>query len=978
MDTWKGPTGHAATLRWRAAAGTAAALHRRAAATAAAAATALDAIRPIPADQREQHELAERLRAAASLLTPGWLGAPLDAQSEDAPLGGPAQPAFVRIGTAQPLDDARFPVVVPLLGTGHLTVDADSRDPRVAGLLRSVLLRLLAAAPAGSLLVRGVDATAEGQLFAPFAPLADAGLMPPPVTDRTGLRAVLAEAEQWVRPTRPAAARYNRHDRTLLVVVGSLPELTEAADLARIGALAREGPEAGLHLIVAGWPPPPLTAETSQAPLARSTMIAMRNPYALVGDPPGGPFSAPVPHLPGTGLNSPVFLDECPPVPLLDRVCRDLAARFHADYRRTVDDLLPESPDGFWTESSADGLSTPVGHDGERTVPLGFDERTPHWLVGGRDAAGKSAFLVNVLYGLCTRYHPDELALYLVDFADGTAFTEFVPEPADGSDGTAPGGPWLPHVRAVGVQADREYGLAVLRELDAELDRRTAPETRVPAQRGASARPAHRILCVLDEFALLLADEDEIGTEALARLESVARRGRSAGVHLILTGRPTPVLAALRARRDSFLGQFPVRVALPGGADVLEPTNDSAAGLPLGTAVVNTAGGLGGPRGATRGHERTVRFPDPHADPGALSGLRHRLWADRPAGTPAPGVFTGYLTPPAPPVPAPGAGPDTTVRREPAVAAPTAGPAAAGGARTDATDGPAAVIGAPVGLLVDVPPRPAELPLDRSPGRHLAVLGADPAGAGVLAGAARGLAARHPAGSVEFMVAAPAADPAADALTAELARRHRVGRVDAAGLAGALELAGPGYLVLFAADELVAGAHLSADRIRALLRDGPARGVHLLGWWRATAPFAALLATPPQPEAAPPQPEKAPGAEEAPGPEDVAGAEHVRGPEDVRGPEAVVGDEVAGPDGGAGSEAGGSSEPGDGAGAVAAGGATVDGLVLLDVPETEVAGLLGRPVRWRPRPGRALLYDRRTGQASLVVPYAAPGGEGRP
>ena len=31
-------------------------------------------------------------------------------------------------------------------------------------------------------------------------------------------------------------------------------------------------------------------------------------------------------------------------------------------------------------------------------------------------------------------------------------------------------------------------------------------------------------------------------------------------------------------------------------------------------AVVNTAGGLGGPRGATRGHERTVRFPDPHAD----------------------------------------------------------------------------------------------------------------------------------------------------------------------------------------------------------------------------------------------------------------------------------------------------------------------------------------------------------------------------
>ncbi|MFY1674728.1 FtsK/SpoIIIE domain-containing protein [Plantactinospora sp. WMMB334] len=957
MDTWRGPTGHAATLRWRAAAGTAAALHRRAAATTAAASSALDALRPVPADQREQHELAERLRAAASLLAPGWLGAPLDAQSEDAPLGGPAAPAFVRIGTAQPLDDARFPVVVPLLGTGHLTVDADSRDPRVAGLLRCVLLRLLAAAPAGSLLVRAVDAATEGQLFAPFAPLADAGLMPPPVADRTGLRAVLAEAEHWVRPTRPAAARYNRHDRTLLVVLGSLPELTEATDLARIGALAREGPEAGLHLVVAGWPPPPLTAQTSVAPLSRATMIAMRNPYALVGDPPGASFSAPGPHLPGTGLNAPVFLDESPPAPLLDRVCRDLAARFHADYRRTLHDLLPDAPDGFWTESAGDGLSTPVGHDGERTVTLGFDDRTPHWLVGGRDGAGKTAFLVNVLYGLCSRYRPGELALYLVDFADGRAFTEFVPEPADG--GTGPGRPWLPHVRVVGMQADREYGLTVLRELDAELDRRElagrelarreaadasppsadrqqpAATPSVPAQRrgadGSAERPTPRIVCVLDEFALLLAEEDAVGVEALARLESVARRGRAGGVHLILTGRPTPVLAALRARRDSLLGQFPVRVALPGGADVLEPANDSAAGLPVGTAVVNTAGGLGGPRGATRGHERIIRYPDPYADPGALSGLRHRLWADRPAGTSGPAVFTGYLSPPLPPVP-PGDGPDAVATEDPEAVA---------GGRVSGC--------APVGMLVDVSPRPAELRLDKAPGRHLAVLGPDPAGAGVLAGAARGLAARHPAGSVEFVIAIAGPDPVATALAATLGRRHRVDLVGAAGLADALALPGPGYLVAFGLDDLLpdppapgppapdspapdspapdspapdspAPGGLAADRLRALLRDGPARGVHLLGWWRAIRPFADLVAVPPEP---------GPSADPEPG----AGAEG--------------GPEVEAP-------------------------AIIDGLVFLDVPEPEVTRLLGRAVGWRPRPGRALLYDRRTDRASLVVPYGAP------
>lgn len=87
----------------------AAALHRQAAAAAVAAATTLDATQPAPADQREQHELAERLRAAAAALVPGWLGAPLAAQAADTPLGGPELPEFVRIGTAQPLDDARFP-----------------------------------------------------------------------------------------------------------------------------------------------------------------------------------------------------------------------------------------------------------------------------------------------------------------------------------------------------------------------------------------------------------------------------------------------------------------------------------------------------------------------------------------------------------------------------------------------------------------------------------------------------------------------------------------------------------------------------------------------------------------------------------------------------------------------------------------------------------------------------------------------------
>ncbi len=786
----------------------AAALHRQAGATVEAAAAALESQAPSAADPLEQHRLAEELRAAASELTPGWLGAPLDAQSATTPLGGTFPPQFVRLGMAQPLDDARFPAVIPLLGTGHLTVDADARDPRVAGLLRCLLLRLLATAPAGSLLVRAVDGTGGGTVFAPFAALADAGLLSPTATDRAQLRDVLTEAEKWLRPVRGGAVRRGRRDRMMLLVIASLPELTEGADLVRIAALAQQGPESGLHLIVAGWPPPPLTAETTQAPLPRTTQVSLRNPYAVIGNPPGATFGS-IPE--AVWLNAPVFLDDDPPPHLLDAVCRELAAHSAAASRVTLADLLPDPAEEIWSGDAADGLGTTVGHDGDTPLVLRFNDLTPHWMVGGRSGAGKTAFLINVLYGLGTRYSPDELGLYLLDFKEGVSFAEFVPTRRDRT--------WLPHARAVGVESDREYGLAVLRDLDAEMSRRSVAYKRAGVTRFADlravaaeegrGRPMPRILCVIDEFQVLLAGNDPMANEAVQLLESLARKGRSYGIHLILASQTVLGVEALYAKRDSIFGQFPVRIALPGGGDVLEPTNDSAAGLPLGTAVVNTAGGLGGPRGATRGHERIVRFPDPHADRAVLSDLRHRLWGARdPEATP-PRIFAGYA-------------------RQHLADDPTYRAALAGrGGRPSAL----------LGRVIDVNLSTAAFPLDASPGRHLAVFGSRPDGAEVLEAAARSVAAFHSPRTTRFVISSLVAegDELAKALAVEIGHRQEVVVVDAAGLAAELDLERPGYRVVFGMDAVSAG---TLPMLRRLLREGPGRGVHLLSWWRGLRRFS--------------------------------------------------------------------------------------------------------------------------------------------
>ncbi|MBQ1024445.1 FtsK/SpoIIIE domain-containing protein [Micromonospora sp. C95] len=849
MDTVGGPK--ARTLR-------AAALHRRAAATVAAAATVLDETRPVPADQRRQYALAERLRDAATVLAPGWAGATLDAVASAHPAGeGP--PPFVRVGTAAPLDDARFPALVPMFGSGHLAIDTDAQDPRAAGLLRAVLLRVLAATPAGALLVRAVDAT--GVALAPFAALGDAGVLAPPATDADGLRAVLTEAERWVAPD---ASGSRQHERSLLLVLAALPEAHRPGDLARIEALAEQGPAAGLHLVVAGWP----AADRSALP--RATPLAMRTAYALLGDPPGAAFAGT-----GGGLNSPVFVDPDPPAELVDTVCRRIAAQVEAGTRLALSHLLPPT-DELRPAAGTDGLTSTVGDAGGRPVSLGFTELTPHWLVSGRSRDCRSTFLTTALLGLVARYGPDELSLYLVDLGAGESFAEFLQTERDRS--------WIPQVRAAAMAADREYVLDLLDQLTAEVQRRAAASARAGGQHFAELRkhrPLPRVVCVLENLQVLLSERDRLSAEVAARLDALARTGRAYGVHLVLAGEGDLGLGTRSdgGQRDSLPGQFPVRVALPGGGAVLAPTNDAAAGLPVGSAVVNTAGGLGGPRGAIRGHERMVRFPDPADEPEAVAGLRHRLWTARPPNATPPVVFAGYARP--------------LLNNDPRYRAAVAGQSTA----------PAALLG----RVVDVARSTAAVPFGPSAGRNLAVLGPRPAGCRLLATAAHSTAAHHRAGTARFVVAVADAEAAqlADTLVAELAERHQVDRVDLAGLVAVADAGEPAYLVVFGLD-VAPAEQLPPARLRALLRDGPPAGQHLLGWWRTVPSFATLV------------------------------------------------------------------EPDE----------TVDKLTAVavaGVPGAQLTPVFGRPVEWRPRPDRVVLWDGPAERGVVLVPYEVPGSvQGEP
>ncbi|MBE1492274.1 hypothetical protein H4W31_007912 [Plantactinospora soyae] len=761
--------------------GRAVAAHRQARAHLDAARYGLAEIQA-PADSGEAAGIVDRLRR---------IGEAVSAEPEPAQFF--AGPLPVRLGVATTMD-GEFPAVVPLHGGTHLAIDTDARDRRVAALLRTLVVRLLAAAPAGSVRVSVLDAAALGATFLPLRALVDAGALPPPATTEAEIAARLDEAERHARAAQQATTGT---PELLLLVAASLPD---GRDLARLAALTHAGPTAGVCVIAAGYPP--RSAGLTPPPLGGTTGVRLDHQgYAWIGDPPGHPFSSD-----GSGLAAPVRLDGDPPAGGVAALADRLGEVHRRESTLDFTDLLPARP---WAESSGNGLRAVIGRSGREPVICAFDDQTPHWLVGGRTGAGKTVFLLDVLYGLAARYSPDELSLYLLDFKEGVSFTEFVPTGRDPS--------WIPHARAVGIESDREYGVAVLRELRRELNRRASALKRHGVTKLSDLprdKPVPRIVAVIDEFHVLFAGNDAVAREAVTLLEELARKGRSYGIHLVLASQSMTGIEALYGKTDSIFGQFPLRVALPGGGGVLDTLNDAAGALPIGSAIINPAAGLAAANSV-------VRFPDAHASAAEVAQLRHELWQARKPGSRPPAVFKGYES--------------AHVEDDP-----TYRGLVPGGRR------PLAL----VGRTVDVDLTSALFPLDATPGRHLAVVGTSPVGASVLHAATISLARQHPPGSARFLIAplVAVADEIADATMAELAEAgHPVSRLDAAGLRDELRKLsgqpadGPGrtFLVGYGMDG--ASGILSArdenyksglDDLQAVLRQGPAYGVHLLGWWR--------------------------------------------------------------------------------------------------------------------------------------------------
>ncbi|GAA2119951.1 FtsK/SpoIIIE domain-containing protein [Kocuria atrinae] len=495
-----------------------------------------------------------------------------------------------------------------------------------------------------------------------------------------------------------------------------------------------------------------------------------------------------------------------------------------------------------WTESSADGLTFAVGMSGPRVVEITLgDERQQRHnvLVTGAVGQGKSNLLKVIVHSLCQRYAPGELQLYMLDFKAGVTLFPFASTPGAVD--------YLPHARVLGLESDRDFGLAVLKHLDDELGRRSRLfrpyGDNISKYRAAVPEPPlPRIVLIIDEFHMMFEPTDKNAEDAAQLLEGLARRGRACGIHTILASQTISGITALMTRENGIFAQFPIRVALKNALAesfaTLSQGNDAAARLRVrGEAVLNQDYGVD-----SANQQAVIAV----ADDSVLADLQRAWWEAARQSITAPLVFDGaHLIRPSEAVPA------IQALRRRVVNEGTA---------------PAALVGYPI----DVSGAPLAISLPDDPGRHLAVLGAGERGGGMEGGedaannavgilqtASVSLALQHPDGDANFVCF--------DLLDPVTARRNNhsewlhlmerlgypVQRVEKADVGTYLQrLAGEllegaavqrTYLVAFGLDRAPnlevpdSFAHRPVEDLQTILRDGPVRGVHLLGWWSNAA-----------------------------------------------------------------------------------------------------------------------------------------------
>lgn len=198
-----------------------------------------------------------------------------------------------------------------------------------------------------------------------------------------------------------------------------------------------------------------------------------------------------------------------------------------------LEDPTPDLVARRWGPEARTDVVIGEGFDGPFRLDIRRDG--PHALIAGTTGSGKSELLQTIVASLAVANSPEHLTFVLVDYKGGSAFKDCAR---------------LPHTVGMVTDLDTHLVGRALTSLGAELKRRehllAVPGAKdledywALQRRDPSLPTIPRLAIVIDEFASLKAELPDFVTG----LVTIAQRGRSLGIHLVLaTQRPSGVIS---------------------------------------------------------------------------------------------------------------------------------------------------------------------------------------------------------------------------------------------------------------------------------------------------------------------------------------------------------------------------------------------------------------------------------------------------
>lgn len=494
---------------------------------------------------------------------------------------------------------------------------AGAVDGRAAGLslLRTTMLRLLLGFPPGKLRFTVIDPVGLGQNFAAFMHLAD--FDPQLISDRiwTEPRHIEARLTDLTEHMETVIQKYLRNEFASIeqynakagevaepyrfLVIADLPASFSETSAKRLASIISSGPKCGVYTLILQdtrhqLPPGLTTTDLKRAGLRLSWRKAQQDANAPTPTHAGqsaGRFIVDDPDLQSLSFTQP----EQPSDEQFNEIVREVGKRAKDAGRVQVPfSMISPSAEKRWSLSSSEEVTVPLGRAGAtRLLNMTLGRGTAqHMLIAGRTGSGKSTLLHVMITNLALWYSPDEVELYLVDFKKGVEFKCYT-----GTGESA--APALPHARVIAIESEREFGLSVLRKLDAELKRRgellrdASVQDLKSYRKTANAQVMPRVLLIVDEFQELFVEDDKLAQEAGLLLDRLVRQGRAFGMHVVLGSQ---TLGGAYSLARATMGQMGVRIALQcSEADsyvILSEDNAAARLLSRpGEAIYNDASG---------------------------------------------------------------------------------------------------------------------------------------------------------------------------------------------------------------------------------------------------------------------------------------------------------------------------------------------------------------------------------------------------